>query len=79
MCARRGVHQCLRGRGRARWIGVRRRVRAPAVRLDLSARGLTIFTYTAEPGSKSEEQLNLLGSWAATPDEADTANATDVG
>jgi hypothetical protein len=48
------------------------------VRLDLSARGLTIFTYTAEPGSKSEEQLNLLGSWAATPDEADTAKATDV-
>ena len=26
--------------------------------------GLTIFTYTAEPGSRSEEALNLLGSWA---------------
>jgi transcriptional regulator with XRE-family HTH domain len=37
-------------------------------RLDLPAdHGLTIFTYTAEPGSRSEEALNLLGSWAATP------------
>jgi len=31
--------------------------------------GLTMFVYTAEPGSKSEEALNLLASWAATPDE----------
>jgi transcriptional regulator with XRE-family HTH domain len=29
--------------------------------------GLTIFAYTAEPGSRSEEALRLLGSWAATP------------
>ena len=29
-------------------------------------RGLTIFTYTAEPGSRDEEALQLLGSWAAT-------------
>jgi transcriptional regulator with XRE-family HTH domain len=36
-------------------------------RLDLPAdHGLTIFTYTAEPGSRSEEALTLLGSWAAT-------------
>jgi hypothetical protein len=25
--------------------------------------------YTAEPGSKSEEALNLLASWMATPDQ----------
>ena len=25
-----------------------------------------MFTYAAEPGSRSEEALNLLGSWAAT-------------
>ena len=25
--------------------------------------------FTAEPGSRSEEALNLLASWAATPDE----------
>jgi transcriptional regulator with XRE-family HTH domain len=31
--------------------------------------GLTMFVYTAEPGSKSEASLRLLGSWAATPDE----------
>jgi transcriptional regulator with XRE-family HTH domain len=31
--------------------------------------GLTMFVYTAEPGSKSEEALSLLASWAATPDE----------
>ena len=31
--------------------------------------GLTVFVYTAEPGSKSEQALNLLASWAATPHE----------
>jgi transcriptional regulator with XRE-family HTH domain len=31
--------------------------------------GLTMFVYTAEPGSTSEEALNVLASWAATPDE----------
>ena len=47
-------------------------------RLDLAADpGLTIFTYTAEPGSHSEEALKLLGSWAATVDPAETAHATD--
>ena len=36
-------------------------------RLDLAAdHGLTLFTYAAEPGSRSEEALKLLGSWAAT-------------
>ena len=39
-------------------------------RLDLVADpGLTIFTYTAEPGSRDEETLRLLGSWAAMLDE----------
>jgi transcriptional regulator with XRE-family HTH domain len=47
-------------------------------RLDLPADpGLTIFTYTAEPGSRSEEALKLLGSWAATADAAESAHATD--
>jgi hypothetical protein len=31
--------------------------------------GLTMFVYTADPGSKSEEALNLLGSWTATLDQ----------
>jgi transcriptional regulator with XRE-family HTH domain len=35
---------------------------------------LTMFVYTAEPGSKSEQALNLLASWTATPDE-ETADA----
>lgn len=36
-------------------------------RLDLVADpGLTLYTYTAEPGSRDEETLRLLGSWAAT-------------
>ena len=35
--------------------------------MELSAdTGLTMFAYTAEPGSKSEQALNLLGSWVAT-------------
>ena len=47
-------------------------------RLDLAADdGLTIFTYTAEPGSRSEDALKLLGSWAATADPAEPARATD--
>lgn len=37
-------------------------------RLDLAAdTDLTIFTYAAEPGTRDEEGLNLLASWAATP------------
>ena len=36
-------------------------------RMELSAdSGLSITTWTAEAGSKSEEALGLLGSWAAT-------------
>ena len=40
--------------------------------MELSAdTGLTMFAYTAEPGSKSEQALQLLGSWAATPAQPD--------
>jgi len=35
--------------------------------------GLTIFTYAAEPGSRSADALKLLGSWAATVDGAESA------
>jgi hypothetical protein len=46
--------------------------------LDLPAdHGLTIFTYAAEPGSRSEEALKLLGSWAATIDHPEPARSTD--
>src|SRR6185312_15113102 len=42
-------------------------------RLDLAADpGLTLFTYSAEPGSRSEDALKLLGSLAATVDPAST-------
>jgi len=34
--------------------------------------GLTMFVYSAEPGSKSEQALNLLASWTATPDQENT-------
>jgi hypothetical protein len=37
---------------------------------------LTISTYTAEPGSRSEEALKLLGSWAATVEPAELSRAT---
>jgi transcriptional regulator with XRE-family HTH domain len=44
--------------------------------LDLAAdAGLRISAYTAEPGSASEDALNLLASWAATLDQAETAQA----
>ena len=39
--------------------------------------GLTMFAYTAEAGTKSEEALNLLGSWTATLDREEPANVTE--
>jgi hypothetical protein len=49
-------------------------------RMDIAAdHGLTLFTYAAEPGSRSEEALNLLGSWAATIDVAEPQRAIDRG
>lgn len=49
--------------------------------LDLPAdTGQTMLVYTAEPNSASHEALNLLASWAATPNETDrtaTAQTTD--
>jgi len=46
-------------------------------RLELAADpGLTIFTYTAEPGSRDEETLKLLGSWAATTDHQPARQVT---
>ncbi len=48
-------------------------------RMDLPADpDLTVFINTAEPGSKSEEALNLLASWTATADEAETAHRADT-
>ncbi|MGO9752109.1 MAG: helix-turn-helix transcriptional regulator [Solirubrobacteraceae bacterium] len=45
-------------------------------RLDLAAdSSLTIFTYTAEPGSRDDETFKLLGSWAAALDQADATHA----
>jgi transcriptional regulator with XRE-family HTH domain len=35
--------------------------------------GLNLLTFTAEPGSKSDEALNLLGSWAATIEQEQAA------
>ncbi len=46
--------------------------------MDLSAdTGLTMFAYTAEPGSNSERALTLLGSWAATMTQPDRTPSTD--
>jgi transcriptional regulator with XRE-family HTH domain len=47
-------------------------------RLDIAADpGMTLFTYAAEPGSRSDEGLKLLGSWTATVDPDKPAHATD--
>jgi transcriptional regulator with XRE-family HTH domain len=46
--------------------------------MELSAdAGLAMSVYTAEPGSTSEEALNLLASWTATLDQEEPANVTD--
>jgi transcriptional regulator with XRE-family HTH domain len=41
--------------------------------LDLTADGLRITAYTAEPGTPSHDALNLLASWAATIDQAEVS------
>ena len=41
--------------------------------------GLTLLTYTAEPGSRSEEALNLLASWTATLDQPSRQSADEEG
>ena len=33
--------------------------------------GLTLNVYTAEPGSASQQTLDLLAGWTATPDAAE--------
>jgi transcriptional regulator with XRE-family HTH domain len=46
--------------------------------MDLTADpGLTVVTYSAEAGSRSEEGLNLLASWSATLHHDETARAAD--
>ena len=46
--------------------------------MELSADdGLSILTYSAEPGTRSDEALGLLGSWAATVEQEEQASATD--
>ena len=39
--------------------------------------GLTITSYDAEPGSPSEEKLQLLASWAATIDRRQRTPTAD--
>jgi hypothetical protein len=39
--------------------------------------GPMLLAYSAEPGARSEQALNLLASWAATPQEAQTPEVTD--
>jgi hypothetical protein len=42
-------------------------------RMELAADGLAIMIYAADPGTKSAEALSILGSWAATPTDAEEA------
>lgn len=39
--------------------------------------GFTMAVYTAEPGSASQQALDILASWSATSHQANTASATD--
>ena len=55
-------------------------LRRRAVLAGVSAAGLSLLVYTAEPGSASEDALRLLASWAATNrqvKEAEPATAAD--
>jgi hypothetical protein len=37
--------------------------------------GLTLLVYTAEPGSKTQDSLNLLATWSATLDQLNESEA----
>jgi transcriptional regulator with XRE-family HTH domain len=39
--------------------------------------GQSLLTYTAEPGSPSQDALNLLASWAATTDDVESSSSGD--
>jgi hypothetical protein len=39
--------------------------------------GPTMAVNTTEPGSASQQALDILASWSATSDQANTASATD--
>jgi hypothetical protein len=42
--------------------------------------GQSLLTYTAEPGSPTQDALHLLASWAATADDVDlVSSASDAG
>jgi MmyB-like transcription regulator ligand binding domain len=46
--------------------------------MELSAdSGLTMTIYTAEPGSASQNSLDILASWSATLDQPDIAGVGD--
>jgi hypothetical protein len=48
--------------------------------MDVSADdGQTISVFSAEPGSRSAQALDLLASWTATPDHASTRRRTGPG
>jgi transcriptional regulator with XRE-family HTH domain len=48
--------------------------------MELSAdHGLRLNAYSAEPGSPSQDALNLLASWAATPDHHEQGPETEWG
>ena len=40
--------------------------------------GLTLLVYTAEPGSTTQDSLNLLATWSATLDQPDESQAVRV-
>jgi hypothetical protein len=43
--------------------------------MELPGEELTVLAYTAEPGSPTQDALNLLASWAATLDQPDTTES----
>jgi hypothetical protein len=39
--------------------------------------GLMLFAYTAEPGTRSAQALDLLASWGATPQQVQASEVAD--
>jgi transcriptional regulator with XRE-family HTH domain len=58
------LHRTARKRLHSRVVG---EIELTGDALDLPGDGLTMIAYSADPGSRAEDQLKLLAAWSATP------------
>jgi hypothetical protein len=75
LVVRPGIHRILEALTTPAYARNSRRLTFDGMELAADA-GLTVVTYVAEPGSRSEQGLDLLASWTATENQAATAHTS---